>query len=330
MAIPGRHRRADAHARALALDSKGNIYVAGDDYVQDELWNYSLTRLSGPNVGIARVVEPHDTIRVIRTIIPTVMLYNYSPDTATNVPVYMLIGSTIFSLTVPSLGPYDSTPVRFSSWSSRDAGNFPIRAYTSLSDDWESGDDTAHGFVSVVLPWVLKDSVPIGLKRKYVKDGGSLAFDDSLNVIYAVKGNNTCEFYSYGPVGAWALRESVPVGSGRRKVKKGAAMAYGGNNTVYLAKGNRTAEFWAYHPAAGWVAKSNLPGVLKGRHCGSLRAEHGPDLRPARFQPRVNCGYMIRAAPGQRDCRTCRTAPRTRPAKRARAWPMTARSTSMP
>jgi len=79
-----------------------------------------------------------------------------------------------------------------------------------------------------------------------------------------VKGNNTCDFYSYGPIGAWVQRESVPVGSGRRKVKKGAELSYGGNSTVYLAKGNRTAEFWAYNPLTSWVPKSNLPMVLKG------------------------------------------------------------------
>jgi len=254
----------DAHAKALALDSRGSVYVAGDDYVDGELWDYSLTRFSGPNVGVARVIEPHDTIRINRTITPTIMVYNYSPIPALNIPVYMFIGSTVFSLNIPSIAAFDSTPVLFNSWASRDAGDFPIYAYTTLSDDWENGDDTARGFVSVVLPWVAKDSVPGGPKKKSVKDGGSLAFDDTLNVIYAVKGNNTYEFYSYGPVASWTLRESVPAGSGRRKVKKGAELVYGGSNLVYLAKGNKTAEFWAFHPAAGWVAKPNLPSVLKG------------------------------------------------------------------
>jgi len=254
-----------AHGRALALDSRGSVYVAGDGWYADNArFDYTLTRFSGPNVGVARVVEPRDTIRVNRTVIPTVMVYNYSPIPATNVPVFMLIGSTMFTLTVPSLGAYDSTSVLFNSWSSRDAGDFPITAYTTLTDDWENGDDTARGYVTVVLPWVQKDSLPLGPKRKYIKDGGSLAYDSSLNVIYAVKGNNTCEFYSYGPVGTWVQRDSVPVGAGRRKVKKGAELVYGGSNTVYLAKGNRTAEFWAYNPQTGWVQKSPLPSVLKG------------------------------------------------------------------
>ncbi len=255
----------DAHAKAVALDSRGNVYAAGDDYASGDssTEDFSLARISGPDVGVARVIAPRDTIRVNRVVTPSVMVKNYSPYPLTDVPVYMYIGPTWMNTTIGSLGGNESLQVNFESWSSRDAGNFPIRAYTSLDEDWEHGNDTAHGFVSTVLPWVAKDTIPIGPKKKYVKDGGGLAYDDNLNLIYAVKGNNTPSFYSFGPTQTWGERDSVPIGSGRRKVKKGAAMAYGGNNTVYLAKGNRTAEFWSYSPYAGWVAKSNLPGVLK-------------------------------------------------------------------
>jgi hypothetical protein len=261
--IVGAAEEIDAHAHALALDSRGSVYVAGDDYVNGENLDYSLTRYAGPDVGVARVIAPRDTIRVNRAVTPSIMVKNYSPIPVTGIPVYMLIGATWLNTTIASLDAYESLQVNFESWSSRDAGNFPIVAYTSLTDDWENANDTAHGFVATVLPWVAKDTIPIGPKKKYVKDGGKLAYDDNLNLIYAVKGNNTPSFYSFGPTQTWVERESVPIGSGRRKVKKGAAMAYGGNNTVYLAKGNRTAELWAYNPSTGWVAKSNLPYVLK-------------------------------------------------------------------
>jgi hypothetical protein len=254
----------DAHARALALDSRGSVYVAGDDYIDGEDQDYALTRYAGPDVGVARVIAPRDTIRVNLVVTPSIMVKNYSPVPATDIPVYMLIGATWLNTTIASLDGYESLQVNFESWSSRDAGNFPIVAYTSLSEDWENGNDTAHGFVSTVLPWVVKDTIPVGPKKKYVKDGAALANDDNLNLIYAVKGNNTSDFYSFGSSQTWVKLDSVPVGSGRRKVKKGSAMVYGGSNTVYLAKGNRTAEFWAYTPQTSWVPKANLPGVLKG------------------------------------------------------------------
>jgi len=272
----------DAHARAVALDSRGSVYVAGDDYVDAEDYDYALVRYSGPDVGVARVIEPRDTIRVNRSVTPTIMVENYSPVPATDIPVYMLIGATLFSTTLSSLDPYESTLVRFDDWASSSAGDFPIRAYTTLSEDWENGNDTAHGFVSTVLPWVVRDTLPSGPKKKYVKDGGALAYDDNLNLIYAVKGNNTTSFYSFGPTQTWVERDSVPTSSSRRKVKKGAAMTYGGDNTVYLAKGNRTAEFWAYHPALGWVAKSDLPYVLKG---GTAMA----------YVPNLGCIYILPA-----------------------------------
>lgn len=257
----------DAHAWDLALDSKGNVYVAGDDCFDTDpipLYDcdYTLACYSGPDVGVARVIAPQDTIRVNYAVTPTIMVKNYSPFPTSDIPVYMFIGRTWYETTLDSLPADDSQVVTFTPWSSPDVGSFPIVAYTAMAGDRENGDDTAYGSVTVVPPWVALDTLP-SVKKKDVKDGGALAYDDSLNLIYAVKGNNTTSFYSLGSGDSWVQLESVPVGSGRRRVKAGGAMVYGGNNTVYLAKGSRTAEFWAYSPKSSWVAKANLPGVVK-------------------------------------------------------------------
>ena len=70
--------------------------------------------------------------------------------------------------------------------------------------------------------------------------------------IYALKGNNTTEFWCYFPTGdSWQVLEDIPlVGrSGRGKaVKTGGALAGYPGTGVYAFKGNNTLEFWRYNP----------------------------------------------------------------------------------
>jgi len=124
--------------------------------------------------------------------------------------------------------------------------------------------------------WSQVASMPQGNKHKNVKDGGCLAYDrvDGAPYVYALKGNNTYEFYRYG-LGqnalSWEARESIPaIGrSGNKKaVKKGAALAAepeGGK--LYAVKGNNTREFWAYDPAARvWTQKADVPRGFVGKY----------------------------------------------------------------
>jgi len=82
--------------------------------------------------------------------------------------------------------------------------------------------------------------MPPGGKSKRVKDGGCLASNADGSLVYALKGNNRCEFYRYNALpNTWAASESIPaIGAGGKKkaVKKGAAMAEAGGR-VYAAKG---------------------------------------------------------------------------------------------
>jgi hypothetical protein len=122
--------------------------------------------------------------------------------------------------------------------------------------------------------WTRVQSIPGFPSNKAVGSGASLiAVDDSL--IFALKGNNTCDFYSYNvPGDIWIFVDSVPYASERkRKVKQGSAICYDQNKYLYLTKGFNTAEIWRYNqkPNLGepiWTRLPDVPGE-KRLKCGT-------------------------------------------------------------
>lgn len=122
--------------------------------------------------------------------------------------------------------------------------------------------------------WRRQADVPLGHRKKNVKDGGALAYGTDANdagYVYAFKGNGTCEFYRYNTAAnTWVTPDSIQaIGrAGRKKaVKKGAALIVGTNGKVYGTKGNNTLEFWCYDPAkpAGstWTQLTDVPAGSK-------------------------------------------------------------------
>ena len=111
-------------------------------------------------------------------------------------------------------------------------------------------------------PWLRKSDLPTGRKNKRAKDGACLAAGDESSCLYALKGNNTLEFYKYyGVSDVWEKKESIPAigSSGKKKaVKKGAAMT-SANGGLFAAKGNNTLEFWRYQASTGWAQAASIP-----------------------------------------------------------------------
>jgi hypothetical protein len=115
--------------------------------------------------------------------------------------------------------------------------------------------------------WERKQDIPELFSNKPVKDGGCLAALG--NKLYALKGNNTNEFYDYEINSSqWNIRNFIPFYSTdttivRRKVKSGAALV-GVNNHIYALKGNNTREFWQYNPSMDeWTGKKPIPSSRK-------------------------------------------------------------------
>jgi hypothetical protein len=83
----------------------------------------------------------------------------------------------------------------------------------------------------VTAGWSTLASVPSGIKGKMVKDGGALVGRDigGRAYVYALKGNNTCEFYRYDVAGDfWLTMDTMPAfgfTAQKKKVKRGGSLA---------------------------------------------------------------------------------------------------------
>ncbi|MBM3314649.1 hypothetical protein FJY71_02240 [candidate division WOR-3 bacterium] len=119
--------------------------------------------------------------------------------------------------------------------------------------------------------WRVRASIP-GSSR--VKKGGALAAtleargEDTLTVIYALKGNNTCEFWAYYvDADSWAEKPSIPelTPTDRRKVKDGGTLVAARNGRLYATKGS-CFEFWEYDTAArAWRQLPSVPAGPNGK-----------------------------------------------------------------
>jgi beta-lactamase superfamily II metal-dependent hydrolase len=129
---------------------------------------------------------------------------------------------------------------------------------------------------------------PLLYEVKGVKDGGCLVSTE--NRMYAFKGNNTNEFYSFDPSSnSWQRKCSLPYGTYlnlplKRKVKKGGALTYGedsiGNKVIYALKGNNTRQFWQYDiNSDNWVQLSDIPGLQIKAGSGIAFVSLSPDSK---------------------------------------------------
>lgn len=117
--------------------------------------------------------------------------------------------------------------------------------------------------------WTTKAPLPLvgqSGKKKKAKDGAGIAYHG--NKVYALKGGNTLEFWSWdGATDVWTQLADLPEGGGK-KVKGGGALTYAaGPQALYALKGNNTLEFYRYDlgtdatpaPALNVASSSSVP-----------------------------------------------------------------------
>ncbi|MEO0072011.1 MAG: MBL fold metallo-hydrolase [candidate division WOR-3 bacterium] len=120
--------------------------------------------------------------------------------------------------------------------------------------------------------WFQKRDIPLGyfngqLKNKKVRSGASLAFgEDSLarKVIYALKGNNTPEFWKYDiATDSWIQLSNVQIGGYLYPIKQGSSLCYSSTDSKYvflLIGSSKRRDFLAYNVVKNhWKRESNLP-----------------------------------------------------------------------
>jgi hypothetical protein len=110
--------------------------------------------------------------------------------------------------------------------------------------------------------WSTKTALPLygssGRKKK-VKDGGAMAY--AAPRVYALKGNNTQEFWSYiADSDKWFQKEDMPFGGSGKRVKNGGALVTVVDR-LYALKGNNTFEFWQYTIGNGLDDAGSAPSA---------------------------------------------------------------------
>ena len=265
-------------ACAIALDDSGKIYVAGSVDQGAGNFDYGTIKYNQVNdVGVVLILTPDDgdIFDCYSSFAPEVRVANYGGN---NNPLSVWFklyrrGTEVYSQTVSlTLDPGEDYDVTFEGIFVSISDTYTFRAYTVMPGDENPVNDTQSGwfYVNPSTPqaWLPMEDVKGGISTKPVKSGGCLVSVRG-TYIYALKGNNTNEFYQYFINGdSWVVRCTIPYAPEKNKrVKKGAALCYDSRDTmIYALKGNNTAEFWAYDPNLDtWRQKRNVPELPSGK-----------------------------------------------------------------
>ncbi|MDH5683306.1 MAG: T9SS type A sorting domain-containing protein, partial [candidate division WOR-3 bacterium] len=275
----------DWDATAGIYTARCSLSLAGDMMPTNDTLSL-IFNVAERDVGVTRIVYPgRQTLR--GAIQPRTMVKNYSSVTESFWSWFSITevatGTLVYfdSVYCSNLPGWREQILDFPIWfaDSVNFGSYDLVSYTALLGDANPANDTAIGSVridSVILPkWAQRADVPYGPRARAVKHGGSITYGGN-DQIFALKGANTNEFYSYDiNLDAWKPKDTMPYSPYRRKrVKRGAALCYDGRNTIYAIKGSNTLEFWAYTYTAvsdTWLMMIDVPP-------GARRIKGGSDI----------------------------------------------------
>ncbi len=248
-----------------------STYVSGDVTPTNDTMSRSVTVIV-KDAGVTAITTPPDTI-YRGNLSPKATVKNFGSQRDSFYSffkIYDLSGTQVYlDSSYVALNINSSSTRTFKTfWF--EAGTYSLRCSTALNIDDNPFNNVKFDSVVVnfIPPWSMKDTVPFGPNDKTVKSGGALALGVSGN-IYALKGNNTREFYVYNAGSdLWTTKDTLPYAMllgrvQRKKVNKGGALAYNDDaspDMLYATKGNNTLEFWAYDVSADtWYRKQDVP-----------------------------------------------------------------------
>jgi len=140
-------------------------------------------------------------------------------------------------------------------------GDWTARCSITLAGDLRLDNNVMTRGFKIRTPWVEREPVPDPPSYEPVKDGAWLAYDAGSGLVYAGKGNNSSDFYSYSnAANAWTQRCSIPPGLEAKPPRHGACGVGDGAGHIYMVKGNNTLGFWRYDVAAdSWRQLADVP-----------------------------------------------------------------------
>jgi hypothetical protein len=240
-----------------------STYLATDQVPGNEVVTADF-QVGTSDVSVRSILAPLNSLDTSTVITPSALVANPGSLSA-SFPVRFTISNASDAIvytgdtTVYSLAPGGSVTVTFPDWAKPHAvGSYATKCSTMLAGDATPGNDAAADTFAITAQggsgWTRMTDIMFNAKNKRVKDGAALAYAPGTltDCVYALKGNNTYEFYRYDVgTNTWASRDSIPAYNRNLKkkaVKKGSSLAYAGDGNLYATKGNNTDAFWQYDP----------------------------------------------------------------------------------
>jgi len=240
--------------------------LTGDQVHSNDALSGSVT-VRVKDVGVVSINKPAGSYGQGEIVTPAATTRNYG-----NVPagfeVWMLLrdptGALYYSdsVNVANLDTANNLVVdAFRPCTLQLLGDWTAKCSTALSGDMRLDNNVMTGGFKIRLPWVERKSVPGLPSNRPVKDGAWLAYDADSGLVYAGKGNNSSDFYSYSiAANEWASLRGIPLGLEAKLPRQGACGVGDGSGYIYMAKGNNTLGFWRYDIATdSWLQLADVP-----------------------------------------------------------------------
>jgi hypothetical protein len=231
--------------------------------------SFQVVRRLRHDIGVLAIIAPAGAIDSGNTVTPVVRIANLGDYQQSGVVRFAISDSPPYlrDVLVSNLAAGAERDVEFPAWIACRVGSYAARCSLSFSPDDRRANDTLSNAFEVVLPtpWYQMADLPEGLRHKNVRSGAALA-SDGVNLVYALKGNRTREFYAYDVAGdSWIPCCSIP----SRRITRGAALCYAPvDNRLYALHAN-SKEFWSYRPADNtWQRRADVPAGLSGKRPG--------------------------------------------------------------
>jgi hypothetical protein len=226
------------------------------------------------DVGVTAILSPLDTV-LEGSVAPNAVVRNYGMFQENFfVKCRILRGVTpvyFDSAGVSALNPGETTVVVLPAWNATE-GHYTVRCSCDVPGDANPSNDWMEKSFVVVKPqippgWLEVASVPLLPSSKDIKDGGWLARDPGLQLIFAAKGNKLTDFYAYSQLGdSWTSLAAYPLGSENKPPSKGACACTDGNGTLYATKGNGQLGFHKYSFSENtWQQLKDIPLGISGK-----------------------------------------------------------------